>query len=83
MKFKVEVNVMPHRSLLDPQGKAICNNLPNLGIHGIEDVRIGKHIQLLIEAESEQDAKNIADESCKKILTNPITEYYEYSVSHL
>ncbi|MFN3952119.1 MAG: phosphoribosylformylglycinamidine synthase subunit PurS [Thermaurantimonas sp.] len=81
MKFRVEVNVMPHRSLLDPQGKAICNNLPNLGILGIEDVRVGKHIQLLIEADSEVEAKNIADQSCKKILANPITEYYEYSVS--
>lgn len=80
MKFRVEINVMPHRPLLDPQGKAIHNNLPNLGIIGVEDVRVGKHIQLEIEADSEAEAKDIADQSCKKILTNPITEYYEFIV---
>lgn len=80
MKFRVEVNVMPHRSLLDPQGKAISKNLPNLGIMNVEDVRVGKHIQLQIEAQSEEEARDIAEASCKKILANPITEYYEYSI---
>lgn len=80
MKFRVEVNVMPHRSLLDPQGKAVCKNLPNLGITGVEDVRIGKHIQLELEATSEEDAREKAEMSCKKILANPITEYYEYTI---
>lgn len=80
MKFRVDINVMPHRSLLDPQGKAVSKNLPNLGIQGVHDVRIGKHIQLELEAPSESEAREIAEQSCKKILANQITEYYEYSV---
>ncbi|MFN4299158.1 MAG: phosphoribosylformylglycinamidine synthase subunit PurS [Thermaurantimonas sp.] len=83
MKFRVEVNVMPHRSLLDPQGKAVCNNLPNLGITGVEEVRIGKHIQLELEAASEEEAREKAEISCKKILANPITEYYEFTIHPL
>jgi phosphoribosylformylglycinamidine synthase PurS subunit len=80
MKFRVDVSIMPHKALLDPQGKAVCHNMPNVGITGVSEVRIGKHIQMILEATDEEDARQKADESCRKILVNPITESYEFSI---
>lgn len=68
---------MPLKELLDPQGKAVLGGLKNLGLQGIEDVRIGKHITLQIEAASKEDAEGIAEEATKKLLANPVMEYYE------
>jgi phosphoribosylformylglycinamidine synthase len=77
MIYNVQIKVMPLRDLLDPQGKAVMGGLSNLGLNGVEDVRIGKHITLKIEAESEEAAKNIADEASKKLLANQVMEFYE------
>ena len=80
MKYSVQVHVMPLKELLDPQGKAVLGGLKNLGLSGIEDVRVGKHISLQIEAASEEEAKNIAEEASKKLLANQVMEYYEIEV---
>ena len=50
MNFLAEIKIMPLKELLDPQGKAVMGGLSNLGLKNIDDVRIGKHIQLNIEA---------------------------------
>jgi phosphoribosylformylglycinamidine synthase PurS subunit len=81
MNFSVQVKVMPLRELLDPQGKAVMGGLQNLGIKTVQDVRIGKTIQLQVEAASSDEAKKIAEEASKKLLANPVMEYYEISVS--
>ncbi len=81
MKFTVQVKVMPLKELLDPQGKAVSNGLGNLGLNAIEDVRIGKNITLQIEAPSKEEAAQIAEEASKKLLANPVMEYYEVSIS--
>ena len=52
MKFKAEIDVMPHDALLDPQGKAVTNSMKNIGLAEIDGVRIGKHIRLFVEADS-------------------------------
>jgi phosphoribosylformylglycinamidine synthase len=64
------------KDLLDPQGKAVQSSLKNLGIN-VQDVRIGKHITLQMEASSEEEAKQLADDACKKLLANPVMEFYE------
>lgn len=71
---------MPLKELLDPQGKAVKGGLNNLGLKNIEDVRIGKNITLQIEADSEEEAKAAAEEASKKLLANPVMEYYEVEV---
>jgi phosphoribosylformylglycinamidine synthase subunit PurS len=81
MIFSVQVKVMPLRELLDPQGKAVVGGLQNLGLKNINDVRIGKNISLQIEADSESQAKQIAEEASKKLLANPVMEYFEVSVN--
>ncbi|MGI8601341.1 MAG: phosphoribosylformylglycinamidine synthase subunit PurS [Chitinophagaceae bacterium] len=80
MKFQVQVKVMPLKELLDPQGKAVRAGLDNLGLKNISDVRIGKNIDLEIEAKSEQEAIEIAEEASKKLLANPVMEQFEISL---
>jgi len=81
MTFTVEIKVMPLKELLDPQGKAVMGGLENLGLSGVEDVRIGKNITLQVNADSEEKAKQIAEEASKKLLSNPVMEYFEVSVN--
>ncbi len=81
MKFSVQVHVMPLKELLDPQGKAVLGGLKNLGLASVEDVRVGKHISLQIEATTEEQARTIAEEASKKLLANPVMEFYEIEVA--
>lgn len=77
MTYNVQIKVMPLKDLLDPQGKAVMGGLKNLGINAVEDVRIGKHITLQIDADTEDAAKALAEEASKKLLANPVMEFYE------
>lgn len=80
MNFLAEIKIMPLKELLDPQGKAVMGGLSNLGLKNIEDVRIGKHIQLNIEAANVEDAKKIAEEASQKLLANPVMEEFVISI---
>ena len=60
MIYNIQIKVMPLKNLLDPQGKAVLSGLSNLGLTSIQDVRVGKHITLQVEADSEEAAKAIA-----------------------
>ena len=81
MKFKAEIDVMPLEALLDPQGKAVTQSMGNLGLNEITNVRIGKHITLLVEADSEEAAKSKTDEACKQLLVNQIMEGYTFTLT--
>ncbi len=78
MKFNAHINVMPQKALLDPQGRAVSASMKNLNLPEIENVRIGKHITLEVEAGNEQEATQKVDTACKKLLANPIMETYEF-----
>ena len=77
MTYNVQIKVMPLKDLLDPQGKAVLGGLQNLGLGAVSDVRVGKHITLQIEAASEAEARQIAEDASKKLLANPVMEVYE------
>lgn len=79
MTYTVQIKVMPLKELLDPQGKAVMGGLQNLGLNGVEDVRVGKNITLQVNADSADNAKQIAEEASKKLLSNPVMEYFEIS----
>jgi phosphoribosylformylglycinamidine synthase subunit PurS len=81
MTYTVQVKVMPLKELLDPQGKAVMSGLKNLGLGNVDDVRVGKNITLQINAASPDEAKKIAEEAGKKLLANPVMEYFEISVN--
>jgi len=80
MNFRVEIDVMPQKALLDPQGKAVHHGLEGLGLTNIDSVRIGKHITLHMTADSKEAAAKETEEACKKLLVNPVMEHYEYEV---
>ena len=77
MTYNVQIKVMPLKDLLDPQGKAVRGGLQNLGLNNIDDVRVGKHITLKVNAATEQEAKDAAEDACRKLLANPVMEFYE------
>ena len=81
MIFTVQIKVMPLKDLLDPQGKAVMGGLQNLGLHNVTDVRIGKHIDMQVEADSKEAALAAAEDAAKKLLANPVMEVYEITVS--
>jgi len=80
MKYRAEIDIMPLKALLDPQGKAVTGSMKNLGLPEIQNVRIGKHITLEIEAATKEDANKKVEDACKKLLCNQIMEFYEFSV---
>ena len=81
MTYTVQVKVMPLKELLDPQGKAVMGGLQNLGLGNIQDVRVGKNITLQVEANTPDQAKAIAEEASRKLLANPVMEYFELTIS--
>jgi len=83
MKFTAEINVMPLKSLLDPQGKAVSASMVNVGLSEIENVRIGKHITLEVDAANKEIATTKVDEACKKMLCNQIMESYEFTLEEI
>ncbi len=83
MKFKAEIDVMPLKALLDPQGKAVTNSMGNIGLPEIDNVRIGKHISLEVEAANEEEARSKVNEACTKLLANQIMESFEFSIESI
>lgn len=80
MKFKAEIDVMPLEALLDPQGKAVSNSMPTVGLPEITGVRVGRHIRLFVEAPSKEVATEKVEQACKKLLANQIMESYTFTV---
>jgi phosphoribosylformylglycinamidine synthase len=81
MNFVAEIKIIPLKEILDPQGKAVLGGLANLGIKSINDVRIGKNIQLNIDASSAEEARSIASEAAEKLLANAVMEDFEITIS--
>ena len=79
-KFQAEIDVMPKKEILDPQGKAVTGSMKNLGLSEIHNVRIGKHISLEIEADNEAAANAKVELACKNLLANLIMESYSFKI---
>jgi len=58
----------------------VVKNLPNIGIEGVDDVRIGKHVTISLEAQNQQEAHDKVENACKKLLANVIMESYDFVV---
>jgi len=83
MQYVAEIDIMPLEALLDPAGKAVTHSMATLGLGEISKVRIGKHIQLTLEAESKEVAEQKVEEACKRLLANQIMEKFTYTVTEL
>jgi len=83
MKFQAEIDVMPKKEILDPQGKAVTGSMKNLGLAEIQNIRIGKHISLEIDADSAETAKAKVELACKNLLANLIMESYSFKIEQV
>jgi phosphoribosylformylglycinamidine synthase len=77
--YRARVTVTLRPSILDPQGKAVEHAVQSLGIPGVGRVRMGKHIEMLIDAQSELEARERVENVCRKLLANPVME--DFSVT--
>ena len=76
-RYFTTVKVTLRKSILDPQGNATQHALASLGFAGIESVRIGKHIELIIEAADAVSARTMAESAAAKLLANPVMDDFE------
>lgn len=74
--FVGRVRVMPRAGLLDPQGHAVEHALGSLGFSGIERVRVGRTLEIDVQADNEQQVRERLREMCEKLVANPVTEDY-------
>lgn len=78
--YKAKVNVTLRPSILDPKGKAAHHALQNLGLNKVQQVRIGKFIELDVDASNEADAKEIVESACAQLLANEVMEDFEITI---
>ncbi len=75
---RVAIDVLLKRELLDPQGRATERALPDLGFTGVRDVRVGRHLELDVDAGDDLAAR--VEAMCAGFLTNPVVESYRWRV---
>ena len=70
------VNVTPKRGILDPQGRAVEGSLGHLGIEGVSAVRVGRRVELTVEAADAAAARDVVERLASELLSNPLIEAY-------
>ncbi len=80
MKFSADIQIMPLIDIHDPQGDAVAATLPGVGVEGVAQVRIGKNIVMILEAASEENAREMVQLACEKLLANTITESFQFTI---
>ncbi|MFA5404825.1 MAG: phosphoribosylformylglycinamidine synthase subunit PurS [Ignavibacteria bacterium] len=78
--FTAKIKVTLRKTILDPQGKTIEHSLHSMGYDKISYTRIGKYIEMKIDVNSIEEATVIVNESCKRLLSNPVMEDYEFEI---
>ena len=82
MSVLARVFVMPKKAILDPQGKAVASSLHSLGYAEVADARLGKLIELRLDADDASSASARVDEMCRRLLANDIIEDYRFEVEN-
>ncbi|KAB2653566.1 MAG: phosphoribosylformylglycinamidine synthase subunit PurS [Verrucomicrobia bacterium] len=77
--MKAKITVSPKKAVLDPQGKTVQNALEHMGYKGILAVHVGKYLEIEVEGDREIVRQQI-DEACRKLLTNPVIEDYQFTL---
>ena len=80
MNYSARVDVMLKNGIADPQGQTIERALPALGYAGVGDVKVGKLIELSLDAPDADEARRRVTEMCEKLLANPVIESYEVTI---
>ena len=83
-RYRVAVHIVPRRGILDPQGKAVADALHTMGFRDVQDVHVGRHVVVDMDAADQRAAERHTRDMCEKLLANPVTEDFEIaSVSAL
>lgn len=80
MEYVADIVVTLKKSILDPQGDAVRSALKSMGYAGVQDVRIGKRIEIRLEAVDEAECTKTVDEMCGRLLANTVVEAYDFSI---
>ena len=75
-RFRFAVNILPKDGILDPQGRAVEQSLPHLGLAGIGQVRVGRRVELAVDAPDATAARALVDALARELLCNPMIEQY-------
>ena len=75
-EFRFAVNVLPKSGILDPQGRAVEGSLGHLGIAGVSGVRVGRRVELTVEAPDAAAARPVVDRLAGELLSNPLIESF-------
>jgi phosphoribosylformylglycinamidine synthase len=73
-RYRYAVSVMPKEGILDPQGRAVETAMPHLDVSGVSQVRVGRRVELTVEAESEPRARAVVDRLASELFANPLIE---------
>jgi phosphoribosylformylglycinamidine synthase len=79
-QYLVKVFILPKPDVLDPQGKAVMAGLISIGFNEVQDTRIGKYIEIMIETENSESIEKRISEMCDKLLANTVIENYSFEV---
>jgi phosphoribosylformylglycinamidine synthase len=75
--YRFAVNVTPKPGILDPQGRAVEKSLPHLGISGVTGVRVGRRVEMTVQAADAEAARAVVDKLASELLSNPLMELFE------
>jgi phosphoribosylformylglycinamidine synthase len=75
--YRFAVNVLPKPGILDPQGRAVEGSLGHLEVEGVSDVRVGRRVELTVEAASAADARSTVERLARELFSNPLIEAFE------
>ncbi|MDA8238525.1 MAG: phosphoribosylformylglycinamidine synthase subunit PurS [Chloroflexi bacterium] len=78
--FRFAVNVTPREGILDPQGRAVEQSLPHLGVAGVGHVRVGRRVELTVDAADLPAARAVVDHLAAALLSNPLIEQFDVEV---
>ncbi len=81
--WKVRIQVTLKESVLDPQGETVEKALKTLGYLNVEDVRVGKYLEVTLEGRDKEDVEKQVVEMCQRLLTNPVIEDYTFEVTEV
>ena len=81
--YSAEIKVTLKKSVFDPQGTTVHNSLKSLGFDTVERVRIGKYIEIVLEAADLKEAETEVDRMCDQLLANPNVETYSFNVKEV
>ncbi len=82
-KYQARIYVTLRPSVLDPAGTAVQSGLQHMGYHNVEQVRIGKYVELALTAETEDAARQQLDQVCDQLLANPVIENYRFELTEV